>query len=137
MANVVKKVDYYYALLRNEVGVAADVFAKLEAENVVLHAFSGFPTGRRVQLDLVPKKPSKLVQAARRMKIPLSAKKRCFLVTGPDAKGALVPVFRKLAEKHIGIVACTAVASGGGRFGALLWVDPRDFARATRALNAR
>ena len=45
MADVVRKVDYYYALLRDEVGTGARVLAGLDAYKVDLLGFSGFPPG--------------------------------------------------------------------------------------------
>ena len=137
MADVVRKVDYYYALLRDEVGIGARVLAQLDAHKVDFLGFSGFPAGRRVQLDFIPKKSQDLVKAARKMKLPLSTKKRCFLITGKDRRGALAATLQKLAGAGIGVTALDAATAGSDRYGALLWVKPADYLRAARLLKAR
>lgn len=137
MADVVRRVDYYYALLRNEVGTGARVLDELAARRVDLLGFSGFPSGRRVQLDFIPRRSADLVRAARQMRMRLSAKKRCFLINGADKRGAIGAHLRKLATAGIGVTAVDAVSAGNRRYGALLWVDPADYTRAARVLGAR
>jgi hypothetical protein len=137
MADVVRKADYYYALVPNQVGAGAGVLAELAREGVGLLAFSGFPRGRRVQLDFVPEKPAALVKAAKKMKLKLSARKRCFLLQGRDRTGALVRVLEKLAKTGISVTALDAATAGGKRFGALFWVAQDDYAAAARVLRAR
>ncbi|UCG12895.1 MAG: hypothetical protein JSU72_20915 [Deltaproteobacteria bacterium] len=43
----------------------------------------------------------------------------------------------KLATKKINVTAADAVAAGKGRYGMILWVKPKDYAKAARALNAK
>ena len=74
MSDTLRKVDYFYTMLPNTPGQGAKVMADLAAAGVNLLAFSGFPAGRRAQLDLVPEDPAKLKRAARKMGIALSAK---------------------------------------------------------------
>ena len=71
------------------------------------------------------------------MRMRLSAKKRCFLINGPDRRGAIAAHLRKLATAGIGVTAVDAVSAGNRRYGALLWVDPADYTRAARVLGAR
>lgn len=137
MADVVRKADYYYALVPDQVGAGARILAELAAEGVGLLAFSGFPSGRRVQLDFVPEKPAELAKAAKKMKLKLSARKRCFLLQGRDRTGALVRVLDKLAKQGISVTALDAATAGGKRFGAIFWVAQDDYAEAARLLRAR
>jgi len=137
MADVVRKADYYYALVPNRAGAGAGILAELARQGVGLLAFSGFPSGRRVQLDFVPEKPAALAKAARKMKLELSARKRCFLLQGRDRTGALVRVLEKLAEQGISVTALDAATAGGKRFGAIFWVAQDDYAQAARLLRAR
>ena len=44
---------------------------------------------------------------------------------------------QKLADERISVTAADAVAAGKGRYGMLLWVKPKDYARAARVLKAR
>jgi hypothetical protein len=63
--------------------------------------------------------------------------KKGFLVQGTDRVGAVNRQLRKLAEAGVNVTAADAVSAGQGRYGMILWVKPRDYARAARALGAR
>jgi hypothetical protein len=58
-----------------------------------------------------------------------------------DAEGrclaALHRHLQKLADAAINVTAADAVAAGQGRYGMILWVKPRDYTRAAKALGAR
>ena len=43
---------------------------------------------------------------------------------------------QKLADAKINVTAVDAACAGAGRFGAILWVEPRDVTRAARLLGA-
>ncbi len=134
----VRKVDYCYLKVTNRSGQGLKVLAELEAACVNLLAFSGFPAGGgKAQVDLVPESMKALTQAARRAGWKLSQKKRGFLVSGDDRIGAVRRQLQKLAAVGINVTAADAVAAGAGRFGMILWVKPKDYARAARLLKAR
>ena len=76
-------------------------------------------------------------RAARRVGIRMSARKTGFLITGTDRVGACASVVDRLAKAKINVTAMDGVTAGGGRWGALLWVKPRDVARAARVLGAK
>jgi hypothetical protein len=42
----------------------------------------------------------------------------------------------KLADAKINVTAIDAVSAGGGRYGAILWVKPKDVVKAAQALGA-
>jgi hypothetical protein len=44
---------------------------------------------------------------------------------------------QKLGDAGINVTAADAVSAGRGRYGMILWVKPRDYARAAKALGAR
>ena len=64
MSQGVRKVDYFHVMVPNTPGRGARVLAGLAAERVNLLAFSGFPNGRKGQLDLIPEEQRRA--AARR-----------------------------------------------------------------------
>jgi hypothetical protein len=51
--------------------------------------------------------------------------------------GAVHNHLKKLADQKINITAADAVTAGKGRYAMLLWVRPKDYARAAAALRAR
>jgi len=137
MSDTLRKVEYFYASIPNTPGQGAKIMAALATAGVNLLAFSGFPSGRRAQLDLVPEDSAKLKSAAKAMGIKLSVKKSGFLLTGDDRVGAMTGILDKLAAAKINVTAFDAVASGGGRFGAIFWVKPDKVARAAKLLGAK
>ncbi|MGH7627904.1 MAG: hypothetical protein ACREOF_00630 [Gemmatimonadales bacterium] len=138
MADRVRKVNYCYAVVPNRAGQGARMLSELERSGVNLLAYSGFPIGGgRSQIDLVLDDMSALKRAARKNGWRLSKTKKGFLVQGTDRVGAVHRHLGRLAEAGINVTAADAVAAGQGRYGMILWVKPRDHARAARVLSAR
>jgi hypothetical protein len=105
---------------------------------VNLVAFSAFPTrGGKSQVDLVAEQIAGVRRVARKNGWKLSSVKKGFLVQGTDRIGAVHQHLARLGNKGINVVAADAVADGRGRFAMILWVKPKDFARAARVLGAR
>ncbi len=136
MAESIRQVDYYYAVTPNKAGEACRILDGLKAAGVNLLAFSGFPSGRRAQLDFIPENPAAFVRAARAAKLKLSPRKKGFLIQGDDRPGALCGILAELAKARINVTAVDAACAGGRRYGAILWVKPRDHKRAAKLLGA-
>jgi len=98
-------------------------------------AFSGFPKGRRAQLDFIPADPGAFVKTAKKVGWKLSARKSGFLIQGEDRVGALADLLSKLADAKINVTAVDAICGGMERYGAILWVKPPDLKRAAKALG--
>ena len=137
MSNRLRKVDYFYTMLPNRAGQGAKIMDALARDGVNLLAFSGFPSGKGAQLDLVPEDSSKLRSAAKRLGVKLSKKKSGFLYHGADKVGAMTKILDALAVARINVTAVDAVTSGGGRFGAIFWVKQKAVAKAAKVLRAR
>jgi len=137
MADSARKVQYAYVMVPNRPGQGAKVLSELQAAGVDLLAYSGFPGKRGAQIDLVTRDMSGLKRVARRNGWRLSKAKKGFLVQGTDRIGAVHRQLARLASRKVNVVAADAVAAGQGRFGMILWVRPKDYARAARALGAR
>lgn len=133
----VRKAPYYSMKVPQRPGSGAQLLAALKAAKVNLLAFSGFPEGGGAQVDFVPQDNAKFLKAARAAKLRLSARKTAFLVRGDDRVGALTSVMGRLARAKLNVVSVQAVTAGKRRFGAILWVKPKDVAKASRALRAR
>ena len=136
MAEKVRKAQYFKVMVPNRVGASAKVFTALADARVNLLAFSGFPRGGgKAQLDFVPEKAAAFKKALKKAGVTAGKGKFVFLIEGPDRPGAGWDVGAKLSRARINITAMHAVVAGGKRFGAILWVKPKDVARATRALK--
>ncbi len=137
MADVIRKVAYLAMDVADKPGEAARVLSALASQGVNLLAFSGFPRGRKAQLDFIPKDVRSFKAAARKAKMTTRPHKFGFLVQGDDRRGAVAKLLKMLADKDINVTAIDAVASGKGRYGAILWVKPRDVNKAAKALGAK
>jgi hypothetical protein len=136
MSDTIRKVDYYYIKAANKPGEGARVLRALREEGVNLLAFSGFPQGQKAQIDFIPDDPDAFETAAGRAGLKLSKKKSGFLAQGDDRPGAVADIMAKLADAKINVTAIDAVSAGGGRYGAILWVKPKDIDKAANVLNA-
>lgn len=135
MTETIRRVDYFYIVTPNRPGEAARALKVLKDARINLLAFSGFPKGRRAQLDFIPADPPAFVKAAKKAGWKLSAKKTGFLIQGEDRTGAVADLLGKLADAKINVTAVDAVCAGAGRYGAILWVKPLAIRRAAKALG--
>jgi hypothetical protein len=136
MTDSIRKVDYFKALVQDKAGEGARILSALLGEGIDLRAFTGFPRGRRTQLDFIPEDGPAFRKAARKIGLAVT-KKTAFLVQGQDCPGAIAEIVSKLADAGVNIVALDAVAAGEGRYGAILWVKPAGVRKAAKALRAK
>jgi len=137
MANVVKRIDYYYTVVPDRPGAAAKLLNELKAARVNLLAFTGFPCGaRRSQLDFVPSNQRAFRAAARKAGMKLVGPRTAFLIQGEDRVGAIAAIANKLAQARINVTAVDSVSAGRRRYGAILWVKSRNVAQAAKILGA-
>ncbi len=138
MADRVRKINYCYAKVSARAGQGAAMLSKLRDARVNLLAFTGFPIGGgKAQLDFVSDDMVGLRRVARKEGWRLSKTKKGFLVQGSDELGACNRQLKKLADQRINVTAVDAVAAGRQRYGMILWVKPKNYARASRALRAK
>lgn len=138
MSYSARKVNYCYVTVSNRAGIAVNMLDQLKTEGISLLAFSGFPVkGGKAQVDLVANNLSSIRRLAKKHGWKLSKSKKAFLVQGSDKVGAIAGPIARLANAKINIIAADAVAAGKGRYGMILWVKPKVYSRAARALKAR
>ncbi len=136
MADTIRKLDYFAIQVPDKPGEGARILQGLKEQGVNLVAFTGFPSGKRAQVDFVPDDPAALKAAAKKLKLKLGARKTCFVIQGDDRVGALTDALARLAEAKINVTALDAVTAGMGRYGAVFWVKPRDLTKAAKLLAA-
>jgi hypothetical protein len=137
MADLVQRLDYYAVSVPNKPGEAARILTALEESGVNLTGFSGFPEGRRAQMDFIPADAGAFKAFAKKERLAIGPKKTCFVVQGEDRPGAVAALARKVAEAGINITAAQAICAGQDRYGVLLWVKPEDVRKAARVLGAQ
>jgi hypothetical protein len=136
MADTVRLVEYFYCMAPNRAGEGARALNTLKNAGVNLLAFSGFPQGKRAQLDFVPADPAAFKQAAKKAKWNIVGPKRGFLVQGDDRVGAVAELLERLGAAKINVSAIDALCVAGGRYGAIFWVAPKDVKKAAALLGA-
>jgi len=135
MAETVRKVDYFYIETPDKPGEGAKVLGALRDAGVNLLAFTGFPSGRKAQIDFIPQDTVAFKAASKKAGLKLSPKKTGFLIQGEDRVGAIADIEGKLAAANVNVTAMDAVSAGEGRYGAILWVKPPDVRKAAKALG--
>ena len=136
MRNTVRKAEYFKVMVPNRPGASAKVFNVLSEARINLLAFSGFPRAGRAQLDLVPENAAAFKKALQKAGVSAGKGKVVFLVRGGDRPGEAWKVGGKLSKAKINVTAMHAVVAGGRRYGAILWVKPKDVAKAKKVLRA-
>jgi hypothetical protein len=136
MAERVRRVQYFYMMAPDKPGEGARALQTLRDAGVNLLAFTGFPAGKRAQLDFVPEDPAEFRAVARQARWKVVGPKFGFLIEGDDRTGVMADLYEKLAAARINITASDAVIGGAGRFGAILWVKARDVNRTAKILGA-
>jgi hypothetical protein len=129
-------VDYFYIEAPDHPGEGARILQHLKDAGVNLVVLHAFPAGRRTQVDFVPTSAEAFKAAAKAAKWKVVGPKKAFVIEGDDRVGALADYFVKFGSAKINVTAVDAVTAGAGRFGAILWVKPRDVKRAAKALGA-
>jgi len=136
MAETVRLVDYYYIETPDKPGEGLRTLELLRQAGVYLLAYSGFPKGRRSQLDFVPANVPAFKAAARKAHWKVTGPKKVFLICGEDRVGVVADLFALLAEAKINVTSSQAIVAGSDRFGMILWVKPRDVRKAAKVLGA-
>ncbi len=137
MADSVKKVNYCYVTVPAKTGQGAKVLAEVTKAGINMLAFSGFPAASgKAQLDILVKNLAPVRNVAKKNGWKVSPAKKAFLVEGPDRAGAVQGHLQKLADQKINVTAAEAITTSG-RYGMIVWVKSKDFAKAARALHAR
>lgn len=137
MPDTVRKVNAFSTSVPNQPGEAFKVLAALVSAGVNLLSCTGIARGRRAQIDVVPDDTRKFMAAAKKAGLSFSPKRAGFLVQGEDRPGALADNLERLAARRINVTGIDGLSAGEGRWGAILWVDPKDVAQAGRVLHAK
>jgi hypothetical protein len=131
MAYTIRRADYFYATVRDELGAAYGLLSQLAELGVDLLAFTAIPSGPTLaQFALFPADPNKLVAEARSANLPLDGPYHALLVQGDDELGALADVHKRLADAGVDVYASSGVTDGRGAFGYVVYVRENQFEKA-------
>ncbi|MEN8181158.1 MAG: hypothetical protein ABFS46_01335 [Myxococcota bacterium] len=136
MAIKIRRVEYFYATVKDESGAAYELLSQLERLGINLLAFTAIPMGpQRTQLALFPEEPQHMESEAKKMGLELDGPHPALLVQGDDELGVLARIHENLSAASVNVSASSGVADGLGRFGYVIYVGPEDYERAAAALE--
>ena len=132
----IRRVDYFYATVKDQPGEAYKLLSLLASLGINLLAFTAVPFGpMNTQLTIFPEDTGRLRSEAQKSSLKLEGPQPALLVQGDDELGALAEVHMKLYEANVNVFASSGVADGKGSYGYLIYVRPDDYERATAALK--
>jgi hypothetical protein len=136
VAYTIRRVEYFYTRVRDELGAAHGVLSSLAERGVNLLAFAAVPSGpHRAELTIFPEDPAKLAAEARLAGLSLEGPHHALLVQGDDELGAFASVHERLADAGVDVYASTGVTDGDDSFGYVVYVREDQFDKAARALE--
>lgn len=136
MAVHIRRVDYFYVMVKDRPGEAYRLLSLLAEQGVDLLAFSAVPLGGEVtQLVLFPADSAVFAKATGLSGLQPQGPHNAFLITGDDQLGAFAEIHRKLADAKINVFSSSGVTDERGGFGYLIHVRPEDFERASGVLS--
>jgi hypothetical protein len=132
----VRRAEYYYANVHDDMGAAYRVLSGLADRGVNLLAFTAVPAGPTLaQFTLFPEEPKKLAAEAGLAGLALDGPHHALLVQGDDELGAFASIHERLAKAHVDIYASSGVTDGQGSFGYVIYVREDQFDESARALE--
>jgi hypothetical protein len=136
MAFKIRRVDYFYATVKDQPGEAYKVLSLLANLGINLLAITAVPFGpMNTQLTIFPEDTGQLRSEAQKAGLKLDGPQPALLVQGDDKLGALAEVHMKLYEANVNIYASSGVSDGKGSYGYIIYVRPDDYEKAVAALN--
>lgn len=136
MATKIRRVEYFYATIKDQPGQAYLFLQQLADLGVNLLAFSAVPVGpNSTQLSIFPEDAKNLTDLARQAGLKLEGPHHAILVQGNDEVGALADIHKRIFQAGVNIYASTGVATDKESYGYLLYVRPETFERAAKALG--
>jgi hypothetical protein len=136
MAFEIRRVDYFYATVKDKPGEAYKLLALLTSLGINLLAITAVPFGpMNTQLTIFPEDTGKLRSVAEKSGLKLDGPQPALLVQGDDKLGSLAEVHMKLYEANVNVYASSGVADGKGSYGYVIYVRPDDYEKAVAALK--
>ncbi len=136
MESKIRRVDYFYATIKDQPGEAYKVLSHLEQLGINLMAITAVPTGPdNTQLTIFPEDSLMLTSEAKKVGLKLDGPFRAFLVQGDDELGALSVIHMKLYKANVNVYASSGITDGKGGYSYILYVRPKHYEMAADALG--
>lgn len=131
----VKRAGCFFLDVEDRPGALAQFARQLRDAKINLKGLWGYSSGQgRGKIACVPQNSGKFLEGVKKLGLT-TTQGVAFHVSGVDKAGALCGVLDGLEKAGINVQVLDAIGFGG-RFGAYVWVDPKDVDGAGRVLNA-
>jgi hypothetical protein len=136
MTTKIRRVDYFYATIKDQPGEAYKVLSHLEQLGINLLAITAVPTGPdNTQLTIFPEESIMLTTEAKKVGLKLDGPYRAFLIQGDDELGALSVIHMKLFKANVNVYASSGITDGKGGYSYILYVRPNQYELAAESLG--
>lgn len=136
MKNTIRRVDYFYASVKDQPGEAYQTLDQLAKLGINLLALTVVPIGpNSTQMTIFPDDSENLEDIAEKTGLVLDGPHPAILVQGDDEIGALTDIHRRLYEAGVNVYASNGVSDGKGSYGYVIYVRPEAHADALKALG--
>ena len=136
MAFTVRRIDYFYIMVKESPGIAYEMLSGLAEHSVNLVAVTAVPFGpARTQFTVFPDDTAKMQRAAEQANVSLDGPHPALVVQGDDEVGALAKIHEKLVDASVHVAASTGVADGKGGYGYIIYLHPDEYERAAKVLD--
>jgi hypothetical protein len=131
----VKRVDCFFLEVEDKRGVLAKFARHFRDMKINLKGLWGYTNSKgKGRIACVPQDSKKFRDKTKKIGLATTPG-TAFYVSGADKVGALCKILDILDRARININVLDAMGFGG-RFGAYVWVDPKDVKAAAKALKA-
>ena len=130
----VKLVDCFFWVVEDKTGVLAQFARRLRDEKINLRGLWGYTNDLgKGRIGCVPQNSKKFLDSAKRLRL-ITVQRTALHVSGPDKVGSLCKVLDVLEAAKVNIDTIDGMGFRG-RFGAYIWVDPKDVEKVAKALK--
>ena len=136
MSANIRRVEYFYATVKDMPGEGYHFLSQLASGRVNLLAFSAVPIGpAHTQLVPFPENTDQLKRVAGDAGLVLAGPHYALLIQGDDQLGVLAEVHAKLYNAKVNVYASNGVTDGRGSYGYILYIRPEEMDLAADALG--
>jgi hypothetical protein len=136
MADHISLVQYFYVRVGDRPGEGRRLLEHLSEKGINLLAFTASPIGNgQTELRFITERIEKLKEAAADAGVELQGPKRAFMIQGEDRIGALHDHHLTLANAGINVTSSAGIGSEFGYFAFVVFVDDKDYERASWAFG--
>jgi len=130
----VKRVDCFFWKVEDKTGVLAQFARRLRDEKINRRGLWGYTNNLgNGRIGCVPQNSKKFLDSAKRLGLT-TVQRTALHVSGPDKVGSLCKVLDVLEAAGVNIDTIDGMGFSG-RFGAYIWLDPKDVEKAAKALK--